>query len=224
MNVKLKNNLKVLYSTIWSMRAKLVLNKISLLKYKNHGFRCLEIGPGGKGIKGFETLDITPGKYIDYVFDCSKRLPFKNGTFDIIYSSHVLEHVPWYLVEQVLKEWVRILKPGGQLEIWVPDGLKICKAFVDAELNGDNYIDSDGWYKFNPEKDPCVWAAGRIFTYGDGYGTAKSPNWHRGVFSKRYLKLIMRRAGLTKVEEIKKEEIRSSDHGWINLGVKGKKQ
>lgn len=223
MNHRLRNNLKFLYYTIWSIGAKLAINRINIMKHRHHSSRCLEIGPGGQGIKGFETLDITPGKFVNYVLDCSKALPFKDGTFDIIYASHVLEHVPWYLVEQTLDEWVRILKPSGHLEIWVPDGLKICKAFVDAEANGDNYIELDGWYKFNPEKDPCIWAAGRIFTYGDGLGTPTSPNWHKAIFSMRYLKSIMRRTGLTEVEEMAKEEIRSSDHGWINLGVKGKK-
>ena len=223
MNRNIKRSLKHIYYSIWSIGAKLILNKIRLRKYRHNSFRCLEIGPGGQGLKGFETLDIAPGKHVNYVLDCSKKLPFSDGSFDIIYSSHVLEHIPWYFVERTLKEWVRILKPCGQLEIWVPDGIKICKAFVDAELMGDNYIDLDGWYKYNPEKDSCIWASGRIFTYGDGYGTPQSPNWHKAIFSMRYLKLIMRRAGLKKVEEMKKEELRGDDHGWINLGVKGSK-
>ena len=109
------------------------------------------------------------------------------------------------------------------MEIWVPDGTKICKAFVDAELNENDYTHLDGWYKFNPEKDPCLWAAGRIFTYGDGSGNPKSPNWHRSLFSPRYLRLLMERAGLESIEELTKDNARGCDHGWINLGLKGKK-
>ena len=63
---------------------------------------------------------------MDYVYDAGKPLPFEDNTFDLVYASHVLEHIPWYKVEEVVKEWVRILKPGGVLEVWVPDGLKIC--------------------------------------------------------------------------------------------------
>jgi SAM-dependent methyltransferase len=126
-------------------------------------------------------------------------------------------------VEKVLREWVRILKPGGYLELWVPDAVKICKAFVDAELKNNNYIDMDGWYKFNPDKDPCVWISGRTYTYGDGTGDPNSPNWHRAMFSFRYLSLLMSKAGLTGIRKLNHIDIRADDHGWINLGVRGAK-
>ena len=127
----------------------------------------------------------------------------------------------WYQVEQVLAEWVRILKPGGKLEIWVPDGLKICRALVDYELHNKNYIHKDGWYKYNPNKEVCRWAAGRLYTYGDGTGNPKSENWHRAIFTPRYLRLISERAGLRDVCQMEHSEIRGHDHGWINLGIKG---
>ena len=157
------------------------------------------------------------------MLDATKALPFADETFDLIYASHVLEHVAWYQLESVLAEWVRILKVGGSIEVWLPDGLKICKAFVDAESHGDNYVDQDGWYRFNPDKDPCLWASGRIFSYGDGTGCPKSPNWHRAVFSPRYLKVLLEKAGLHDVQELQHSEVRGYDHGWINLGMKGRK-
>jgi len=109
------------------------------------------------------------------------------------------------------------------LEIWVPDAVKICKAFVDDEVEGNSYIDLDGWYKFNPEKDPCVWASGRIFTYGDGTGDPKSPNWHKSLFSPRYLSLLMSKVGLTGIKRLGPKDLRADDHGWISLGIKGTK-
>ena len=175
------------FRIIWGMWSKIILTRVKLLKNRNKMKRFLEIGPGNNRIAGFETVVIAPKKNVDYVRDCAKRLPFDNCTFDIVYSSHVLEHIPWYQVEEVLREWVRILKPGGYMELWVPDAVKICKAFVDAEIWGNSYIDLDGWYKFNPEKDPCVWASGRIYTYGDGDGDPNSPNWHKALFSSRSL-------------------------------------
>jgi SAM-dependent methyltransferase len=200
------------------------MTRIKLLKNHTKKNRFLEIGPGDNRIAGFETVDIIPRSNVDYVRDCAKRLPFGNCTFDIVYSSHVLEHIPWHQVEKVLREWVRILKRGGHFELWVPDAVKICKAFVDAELHSDNYIDKDGWYKFNPEKDPCVWAAGRMYTYGDENGDPKSPNWHKALFSSRYLTLLMSKVGLTNIRKLKHNNIRSDDHGWINMGIRGTKQ
>ncbi len=185
--------------------------------------RMLEIGPGNQRIQGFETLDISGGNDIDYIVDAMKALPFGYNTFDVIYAGHVLEHIPWYLTVKVLMEWKRILKPKGRLEVWVPDGLKICKALVDFELHGDNYIEKDGWYRYNPEQEVCRWASGRIFAYGDGTENTGHPNWHRALFTPRYLKQVFETAGFTNIRLLDKTEIRGYDHGWINLGIVGEK-
>ena len=185
--------------------------------------RLLEIGCGNERIPGFETLDVICGKNVDYTVDATKRLPFASATFDIIYASHVLEHAAWYQTDDVLREWVRVLKPRGRLEVWVPDGLKICKALVDYETRGDDYIDRDGWYRYNPEREPCKWASGRLFTYGDGTGRWDDANWHRALFTPRFLRLALERAGLANIRELDRSEVRGYDHKWINLGMTGTK-
>lgn len=208
---------------IWAVWAVLVQNRLNLYRNRRKNKRKLEIGPGNQRIHDFETLSIVAGRVVDYVFDCSRRLPFPDDTFEVVYASHVLEHVPWYQVERTLREWTRILTPGGALELWVPDAEKICTAFLDAELHGDVYIHRDGWYRYNDERDPCLWASGRIFSYGDGTGAPASENWHRAVFSRRYLKATLERLGLEDVKEMSRAEVRGYDHGWINLGFRGVK-
>ena len=76
--------------------------------------RRLEIGPGPQRIPGFETLNIVGGANVDYVWNAERRLPFRAGTFSVIYASHVLEHIPWFRTHRVLAEWVRGLAPGGR--------------------------------------------------------------------------------------------------------------
>lgn len=161
---------------------------------------------------------------MDYVCDAGSPLPFADNQFDLIYASHVLEHIPWFKSQETLREWVRLLKQGGCLEVWVPDGQKICQTLLDFETRGENNIAKDGWYRFNEEKDPCKWASGRLFTYGDGSGRADHPNWHRAMFTPRYLQLLFANAGLTDIREMNRSEVRGYDHGWINLGVRGIKQ
>jgi SAM-dependent methyltransferase len=185
--------------------------------------RKLEIGPGLERIAGFETVNIIWGKDVDYVMDASKRMPFQENTFQIVYASHILEHIPWYQVQDVLKEWFRVLRSDGVLEIFVPDGYLIAKTFVEAELGISNNIDNDGWYKFNSLKDPCIWANGRIFSYGDGSGSKGDPNWHLSLFSKRYLEFLLKNAGFVDIVELSREDVRGYDHGWINLGLSGRK-
>jgi len=204
---------------LWTLWGKLFKNQINLRRNAKKSHRRLEIGCGNSRLRGFETLDIVGGPNVDYVYDAAKPLPFKDNTFDVIYASHVLEHIPWYKTEEVLTEWIRILKPGGQLEVWVPDGLKICKALVQAELEEIKVADVDSWCKFNPRKDPCVWAAGRIF-WG---ANPEYPSWHKAIFTPRYLKELFERVGLKNVKIMDSSEVRGYNHGWINLGVKGVK-
>lgn len=185
--------------------------------------RRLEIGPGTRRIEGFETLNIEGGKDVDYVLDATRRLPFRDNSFELIYASHVLEHVPWYQTDNVLREWIRILVPGGQIEIWVPDAFLICRTLVEVELGGDGEIERDGWYRFNEEKDPYKWTSGRIFSYGDGTGNPSSPNWHRALFTPLSLEACLVRAGLSNVRRLRHEEVRGYDHGWLNLGFVGTK-
>jgi SAM-dependent methyltransferase len=200
-----------------------VKTPLNLINGKKRQNRRLEIGPGAERIAGFETVNVVWGKNVDYVADASKKLPFKNNTFELVYASHILEHIPWYSLKPAIKEWVRIVSPGGAIEIWVPNGLLIAKTFVDAEEGTVNNIGKDGWYKLNDEKDPCIWANGRIFSYGDGTGNKNDPNWHLTIFSPRFLKKLLEDAGLVEIESLTRTEVRGHDHGWINLGFRGRK-
>jgi SAM-dependent methyltransferase len=186
----------------------------------------LEIGPGKRRQPGFTTVDVDPAADVDHVCDAVDRLPFEDGTFELVFASHILEHIPWYQSELALAEWARVLAPGGVLEVRVPNGLKIAKAFVAAEEGGlgkAQYKD-DGWWRLNEGKDPCRWAAGRTFTYGDGKGELNHPNWHRALFSPRYLQLLLKKAGLKDVRMLKlPQERRGPSHGFIDMGARGTK-
>lgn len=195
-----------------------VWNLTSRCRYAGQSRRCLEIGPGQEHIEGFETMNIVPGTNVDYIGDASKRLPFKKDTFDLVYASHILEHIPWYQTIDTLMEWVRVIRPGGSLEIWVPDGLKICKVLIDAEKNQESTI-PDEWCVRNPDKSPHIWVAGRLF-WG---ANLNYPSWHRSLFTPRYLSQVMQKAGLQNIKILGSEEVRGHDHGWINLGMRGTK-
>lgn len=177
-----------LFLKIKTILYKLFVEKIILYKNSKKTRRNLEIGPGEFRINNFETINIIKTKSTDYIGDAVKKMNFPNNTFDVVYASHVLEHIPWYMLEDTIKEWSRILKPNGVLEIWVPDGLKIAQAFCDAEYGKNQDFTMDGWYRFNEEKDPAKWFSGRMFSYGDGKGNRGHFNFHLSAFSERYLR------------------------------------
>jgi len=196
----------------------------NIKKNANKSLRQLEIGPGLTRLEGFETLNIIDGKNVDYIADIASMLPFHDNSFDLIYASHVIEHVPWFLQKQLFSELHRVLKPGGHLEIWVPDFKKVLETTMSYYQTGENNTEKDGWYRFNEEKDVMTWANGRIFTYGDGTANPMSFNWHRCVFTYEYLTKLYTNAGFINIVPMTHEEIRGYNHGWINLGVKAEKQ
>lgn len=49
----------------------------------------------------------------------AEKLPFEDNSFDLIYSTNVLEHVKD--PKKVLSESVRVLKPGGYLQFVIPN-------------------------------------------------------------------------------------------------------
>ena len=87
--------------------------------------RLLHIGCGSQPLPGwlsqFEEVrvDIDPETNPHFVRDMLSLHDI--GTFDIIYSSHCLEHLYPYQVPRALAEFSRVLNPGGSVLIMVPD-------------------------------------------------------------------------------------------------------
>lgn len=64
------------------------------------------------------------------------ELPFGDGEVDEIYSSHALEHVPMAKVPETLKEWLRVLRKDGRLELLVPNFDYIAKYWLTGSDRG----------------------------------------------------------------------------------------
>ncbi|MDX1513765.1 MAG: methyltransferase domain-containing protein [Gammaproteobacteria bacterium] len=83
--------------------------------------RKLHIG-GKVKADGWEVLNAIPGPHVDHVCNANDLSQFPDSTFSAIYASHVVEHLD-YKDELILtlKQWNRVLKPGGRAFISVPD-------------------------------------------------------------------------------------------------------
>jgi predicted SAM-dependent methyltransferase len=86
----------------------------------------------------WKILDIEKRPEVDFVCDASNLSQFEENSIDAIYASHVLEHFYYYIndeLENVLKEWYRVLKPDGQLMISVPDMQILCELYTHPNLD-----------------------------------------------------------------------------------------
>lgn len=173
--------------------------------------RPLEIGPGEHPLPGFDSLDSVPRRGVKYVARWGEEpLPIEACSYTFVFASHVLEHVPWNRTIAALREANRVLRPGGVLEVWVPDFAFIVDCYLRRRCG-------DRWRRDNPEGDPMLWVNGRVFTYGPG-----EENWHKACFDARHLRQCLQRAGFVGVERLDRRT-RGVSHGAIDLGMRGTK-
>lgn len=94
------------------------------------GPALLNIGCGGSRHPAWLNVDIAPGHAA--VFDWNIRTPFPlpGETFDAVYHSHVLEHLPKNEAPGFISECFRLLKPGGILRVAIPDLEAICRVYL----------------------------------------------------------------------------------------------
>lgn len=64
-----------------------------------------------------------------------RKLPYEDNSADEIKAFHVIEHFHFWEAKDALKEWYRVLKPGGRIWLETPDFLAQCKEFVAREPN-----------------------------------------------------------------------------------------
>lgn len=85
-------------------------------------------------------MDIVAGPEVDYVGDCAHLSQFDTSSIETIYASHVLEHIPYANLPATLKEWHRVLMPGGKIMVAVPDMNILAQLFVNAEIKGADKV------------------------------------------------------------------------------------
>ena len=91
---------------------------------------------GGKEVKaGWKILNAQQGTGVDYIGDIRDLMQFDNASCELIYGSHVLEHVSQRDMVKTLQGIRRLLIPNGKLMISVPDLDTLSKLFVHPQLN-----------------------------------------------------------------------------------------
>ena len=66
------------------------------------------------------------------VHNLKKGIPYLNNSVDVVYHSHLLEHLDRSKAKDFLTEIFRVLKPDGIQRIVVPDLYFLCKSYIDS--------------------------------------------------------------------------------------------
>jgi len=112
-------NIKIsILRIIW--RLKYTFAREKMPKNKD-GKVYVNLGCGVNTSSEFVNIDAIPFKHTHWIANIQNLFMFPNNSVDMIYASHVIEHIPRKNVEQSLSEWLRVLKNGGVLRFGVPN-------------------------------------------------------------------------------------------------------
>jgi len=96
----------------------------------------LELGSGKKrGVDGWTTVD-RMGSDINY--DLTFGIPLPDNSVEKIYTSHLLEHIPFEALVVFLNECHRVLKVGGLFLVCVPDAGRYIRSYLKNEHFGQD--------------------------------------------------------------------------------------
>ena len=136
----------------------------------------LHVGCGDVILPGWVNLDLENLPGIDIQDDIRELRKIQDGTCEIIYASHVLEHVGRDEFEDVLKVWNKKLKIGGILRLAVPDFEKAVQ-----------------WYlKYGKILDVTGLVSG---------GQKTKYDYHHMIFDRKFLSEVLEKCGFKDVHE-----------------------
>lgn len=149
----------------------------------------LNLGCGDKILEGYINVDIVEsraGRHPDVICDLRDLSHFESNYADEILAIHVVEHFWKWDVVDILREWTRVLRPGGKMILECPNLISAAEEFLknpdSAALGGK-------------EGQRSMW----VF-YGD-------PAWkdplmiHRWGYTPRSLATVMHSAGLVDLRQ-----------------------
>jgi predicted SAM-dependent methyltransferase len=102
--------------------------------------KYVNLGCGNRFHPDWINIDIASTGPGVLAHDISQGLPLASNSCDVVYHSHVLEHLRRRDVPKFLAECFRVLSPGGIIRVAVPDLEQICRIYLrklEGALQGD---------------------------------------------------------------------------------------
>lgn len=129
------------------MRKYIAKKKIQKLVLDRNNKVMLNIGCGTDYKKGWINIDNNSDNNIDTIdlnWDLRNPLPFDDGTVDYIFNEHFLEHLTVEEGQKSLRDFKRVLKPGGVMRIAMPDLDEAVKNYSDKKWKSKPIIKNFG--------------------------------------------------------------------------------
>lgn len=114
----------------------------------------LNIGCGDIYHPDWVNVDVSGGRNVSSL-DITNGLPFPDAMFDVVYHSHLLEHIRHEKTLAFMKECLRVLKPGGVIRVLVPDLEQIARLYLEKLYTAREHESDYDWIMLEMY-DQCV--------------------------------------------------------------------
>ena len=103
---------------------------------ETHDTCKLHLGAGDNVLDGWLNTDLHDygrGDEIVYL-DVRRPFPLPDGSFDLVFSEHMLEHLTYADGQRCLRESLRVLRPGGTIRVATPSLEQLARLYDGEEL------------------------------------------------------------------------------------------
>jgi len=104
------------------------------------GTRRIELGAGPYPHPGYVHVDADPHAAHLEARALAWQLPFPDGWASELLSIHTLEHIHPRRLQETLREWHRVLRPGGVVRVHVPNSPSLMAAYLNAQRPADKWM------------------------------------------------------------------------------------
>jgi len=110
--------------------------------------RYLNLGCGNRFLKDWINVDFVSYDHNVISHNLLKKLPFSDNSFDVLYSSHVLEHFSYKDAIFFLQECYRVTNRNGIIRIVVPDMELIVNSYLKSLNNVLSLSNLDNQFRY----------------------------------------------------------------------------
>ena len=177
----------------------------------------LNLGCGSRPLPGYVNIDqddlaTMRARYPTRTFDDSLviknfdifSLPYADNTVDEVRTESMLEHLSFEEEGKIFREIKRVLKPGGIVNISVPNFEKLFRAWVDAQDEWKDFyrtdreaIETGHWFGHYSMKPDQRWGYLMASIFGNQNGSGQ---FHKNAYSIGKLQAIFEHMNFRVIE------------------------
>lgn len=142
-------------------------------------------------------------------------LPFRDGSFDVVYSEGVIEHFPAERSGAMLSEHARVCRAGGMVIVSVPNKFALVHSLT-KRLLGPRFL-------FSPEASFSTFQlAGMVSRAGitpmkrDGFAFGCQFYMFQAFFMEQISRGVLKRLGSRSLSLLKKTKLYHFENPWLN--------